>query len=488
MIEKKFEEFRDSITKEEFNNIDFLKIKVDELEFLDPELSKRINIRVKNLKNHKEFNFFKNNLSEEQWNNLDYLKLKKNNQKNEFIIKKIDERIELLTTLLPSNKQEEAINERIDSTEITNYRLVLKNCFKYPFIILVIIPTIIFSLYQLIIASDRYQSEAKVIVQQPDTTTTLDTSMALLSGLGVGSASGTDPEILKTYIYSTDMLEFLDEKIHLRDHYTNQSIDIFSRLIKDDKESFLTYYQKHISVDIDSNSGILSIYAQGFSSIFSNLLVKTIVKRSEWYINSIGHQLAEAQLDFVKQEQKNIEEKLKLAQSHLLKFQQKYNLLDPTVEGVALQKIAYTLEGQITAKEAELKTARHIMSDNAPKVLTLKQEISGLKMQLENERNKLATRGKEDKYSVGDILAKYADLKVDNELALKAYTSSQVSLEKSRIETYRQLKYLVIVENPTLPDNNKYPEIPYNIVLFFIILAMGYGVGRIIFLTIKEIK
>ncbi len=491
MINKKFNKFRESVTPQQFNDIHFLTQKAEELRKNDPMFAQRILVRVENLKKREEkFNQCKQQWSEQQWNDIGFLQqqINQTDPNDAHFITKLQERINVLEALkLPEEvlKMDEAVNGSATQVSIWNR---VKSNLRYPFVVLVVIPTILFSIYQVFIASERFESQAKVMVQQPDASTTLDASMAILSGLGVGTSSGSDPEILKTYIYSMDMLNYLEEIIHLKEHYNSEKIDIFSRLFDEDKESFLKYYQDHIDVEIDSKSGILSIYAQGFNPEFASKLVQTIVKRSEWYINSIGHQLAKAQLDFVKKEHANIEHRLKVAQGDLLKYQQKYNLLDPTADGAAIQQIAYTLEGQITAKEAELKTARHIMSETAPRVISLKQEIAGLRMQLKNERAKLVTKDETGNMSVGDILAKFADLKVDNELALQAYTASQVSLEKSRIETYRQLKYLIVVENPTISDKNKYPDVPYNITLFFMVFAMGYGVGRIIYLTIQELK
>ena len=85
-------------------------------------------------------------------------------------------------------------------------------------------------------------------------------------------------------------------------------------------------------------------------------------------------------------------------------------------------------------------------------------------------------------------MARFTDYKVKMELALQAYTSSQISLEKSRIEAYRQIKYLIVVERATLSEEYKYPEIIYNITLFFILLSMAFFIAKIIFVTIKELK
>ncbi|GAL24236.1 capsular polysaccharide export system inner membrane protein KpsE [Vibrio variabilis] len=195
-----------------------------------------------------------------------------------------------------------------------------------------------------------------MIVQQPDGMATMDASMALLSGLGMPTSSGSDAELVKAYIYSNDMLEYLDTKLNLRSHFSNDDYDVFSRIhASDSREELLKYYAKRVKVETDDKSGIITIYGQGFEPKYAQQLIQTIVQRAEWYINSIGHQLAEAQLKFVQGEHTIVENKLAEAQSALLSFQEQYNLIDPTAEGAAMQQIAYSLEGQITVKEAELK-------------------------------------------------------------------------------------------------------------------------------------
>ena len=74
------------------------------------------------------------------------------------------------------------------------------------------------------------------------------------------------------------------------------------------------------------------------------------------------------------------------------------------------------------------------------------------------------------------------------ELALQADTFSHVSLEKSRIEAYRQLKYLVTVESPTQPRESEYTEVFYNISLFLVISLMLFGTGRIVIATVTELR
>ena len=453
MPEQRFLQLRDTLKTEEFNSIAFLQQKAKELEESDPKLSARILVRVNNLNRHKVEQKEKHKLQEVDSSNI--------------------------ITLVKKYVKSSAL---IASTNAS-----IKKLKHSSFMWLVILPSFIFSIYQVLIATERFESQAQVIVQQPDAMATMDASMALLSGMGVPTG-GSDTELVKAYIYSTDMVQYLNQQLDLRGHYSQGYIDYFSAIHEDDtSDELLVYYQERVKVIINEKSGIISIYSQGFDIDYAQQLTNKIVKRAEWFINSIGHQLANAQLSFVQGEHATIEKQLAKAQSNLLNFQQKYNLLDPTAEGVAMQKITYTLEGQIAVKQTELKTIQTIMSATAPQVMALQNELNALKAQLKAERNKLA-QTVQGEMPVSEILSQFTDYKVKMELAIQAYTSSQISLEKSRIEAYRQIKYLIVVEKATLSEESKYPDVFYNISLFVLLFSLVFGIGKIVFSTIQELN
>lgn len=462
---QKFKQLQQDLTQQEFNSIDFLTAKAEQIEEQDPELAKRILVRVANLK------------KQQAANGEPKAKLTPPNDDAD--------KASRPTQQADGSMDDSAVQ---DADALPLWRRWFNALKKSHFFLLVVTPTLLFAFYQLIWATDRYESQAQVIVQQPDGMATMDASMAILSGLGVSNSGVSDTELVKAYILSNDMLSYLDDNLNLREHYTQSSIDLFSRLADDaTREEFLEYYQDHLDVYIDSKSSIVHVYSQAFDKEFAHLLTEIIVKRAEWYINSIGHQLAEAQLKFITHEHENIEQRLEQAQVKLMNFQQRYNLLDPTAEGTAMQQITYNLEGQVSSKEAELKGLSAIMSPHAPQVVQAQNQLAALKAQLIKERSKLSEEdGKVTPLS--EILASYTDLKVKMELALQAYTSSQVSLEKSRIEAYRQLKYLVVVEAATQPEDNKYPDAFYNISLFAALAAMLFAIGNIIVSTIRELK
>ncbi|GAB2695428.1 lipopolysaccharide biosynthesis protein [Aliiglaciecola aliphaticivorans] len=477
-LEKRFGDLKAILTDEQWSDADFLLKKVEELELTDMSLAFRLMQRVKNLS-----------------------PIEANQAKlRELRAKALLEEPELAT--LSSNEPGSRKAMLKDNAANIKDKIVVLSAhpkfqkFTRPFALCVLLPFLLFAFYQVIWASPRYESQAKLIVKEPDGMATLDPAMAIMSGFGVSSGS-LDTELVKAFVYSNDMLIYLEDTLDISKHYSNGEFDVFSRLDDEaSKESRLKYYLDRVLVEVDEKSQVISVFVQAFDPDFAHLMSKTIVDRAEWYINEIGHNLAKKQLEFVMLEHKLVEKRLQKAKTELLAFQRRHNLLDPQAEGMALQQITYQLEGQIAAKRTELNALRNSMSENAPQVLQAKSQLESMVEQLENERARLTTDktvdtslpDDEKNLSVSQVMAKFSDFKINMELALQAYTSSQVSLEKSRIEAYRQLKYLVTVESPTLPQDAKYPEVFYNLSLFLAVILMLFGIGRIVIATVAELR
>ncbi len=129
------------------------------------------------------------------------------------------------------------------------------------------------------------------------------------------------------------------------------------------------------------------------------------------------------------------------------------------------------------------------MSDIAPEMRNLKRQIKALQESVEQQKSQLNTAniGDSSDVTMTQLMAQYSDMQIQLQLAIQAYSSSLMTLENTRVETYQKLQHLITVERPTLPESNKYPQIIYNLVLFGVILCLIYAVGRIIVATIKEL-
>lgn len=474
-LEMQFLTLRKRYTHLQWTDGRFLLEEVKNLEVTDTALAYRLMQRVKNLDPNDD--------------NLKYLiELQKRTLK---------EKPELAT--VSSKERQNRIVRKTKSIAVqfvTIFKTPSLKKYQKPFILIVWLPFFMFAFYQIVMASPRFESQAKIIVREPSGMATLDPGMALMSGFGI-SAGGNDTELVKAFVYSNNMLQYLEETIHFSAHFNDTQYDTFSRLAKNaSSEDTLKYYLKYVKVEIDENSQVVSVHAQAFEPQFAYQLSQSIVNRAEWYINEIGHNLSKAQLKFVQQEHEIVQQRLQKAKSKLLAFQRQYDLLDPEAEGMAMQQITYKLEGEIANQKANLNALRSSMSNDAPMVMQANAQLNSLIQQLEKQRARLTDEisksgvatDKLDELSVGEIMARFSDFKINLELALQSYTSSQISLEKSRIEAYRQLKYLVVVESPTLPEDASFPNVVYNLALFLTVLLMLFGIGKIVLATIEELR
>ena len=475
-LEERFRVLRASLTAEQWSDPLYLLAKVDELTPIDVALAFRLMQRVKNLQPTEQ-------------NQQQLVELRKSALKEVPALATTSSR-ESKSERLLSNAQ--SFKQQISG--VFSHPQFAK--FKRPFAVFVLIPFFLFTFYQIVIASPRYESQARLIVREPDGMATLDPAMALMSGFGVSGVS-TDTELVKAFIYSNDMLEYLEKTLGVKEHYSDETHDVFSRLASDaSRESIFEFYSNMVEVELDDKSQVISIFVQAYDPEFAHLVSKTIVAHAEWYINEIGHNLAKKQLEFVKLEHLMVEQRLQKAKNDLLAFQRRHDLLDPEAEGMALQQITYQLEGQIAAKRTELRALKSSMSEDASQVIQARSQLESMQLQLERERSRLTNQKAGDvglpederNLSVSQVMAKFSDYKINMELSLQAYTSSQVSLEKSRIEAYRQLKYLVTVESPTQPEEAKYPEVFYNTSLFLAVILMLFGIGRIVLATVAELR
>lgn len=151
-------------------------------------------------------------------------------------------------------------------------------------------------------SSDRYVSEATVIIQNTEHVgvPTLDIS-SMLGGLG--GVSKPDQLLLREHLLSVDMLKKLDAALDLRSHYSDSRRDFASRMWFRDAsiEWFHRYYLSRVEVTFDDYAGVLRIRAQAYDAATAQAIAAMLVKEGERFMNEVSHALARAQWIFIRQ-------------------------------------------------------------------------------------------------------------------------------------------------------------------------------------------
>lgn len=365
--------------------------------------------------------------------------------------------------------------ERISMPEIGPSRSerLVKGLFKGIYISIVI-GAILYCLYW-IFASDRYVSDATVIIQNPDT---MSVNGFDLQALMSGGLSLPDQLLLQEHLLTVDMLNKLDKSLDLRSHYSDDKWDFASRMwFKDaSMEWFHRHYKGRVDISFDTVNGVLRISSQAYTPEMAYEITSMLVKEGERYMNEISHKLANTQVTFldglVEEAQKNMRE----ASDRLIAFQNSKGLVSPrmAVEGIRL--IVDKLEEQRTNIQTQIAALPPKLDKNHPNRKALATALAAVEKQIKAEKAKLAsTQGK----PLNSLVEEERQLELDLEFKQDLYKSALQGLEQGRQNTARTLKVVSIIQSPTMPEYPWEPRRIYGILSTFCVALCLAGITRL---------
>jgi len=337
--------------------------------------------------------------------------------------------------------------------------------------------------YYTLIASPRYVSESQFVVKKFGSN---EIPLSGLIAMTSSSPSTRDALILQKYIQSRSMAIALEQSIGLKQHYQAPQWDWFSRLTGNGSvEQYHEYYQAHINVHYDEMSEVLMVEVQAFEPKFALDVANQIIKISETLINKLGQKMVKQQLDYAQQDVNRAYKELKKYQTSLIQFQDKFKLYNPEQQGSALLGAISELEAEIIKEETGLKSLSAFMRADSADIIATKSHLDALKAQLTQEKDRLTNQ---EQQSLNKVSVDYQEIKLNSLLAADLYKSSLASLEVIRSDAFRTLKHLLVIEQPTLAQEDKYPRRLYSIFTWFISMLLIYGVLKMLAAVIKEHK
>lgn len=348
---------------------------------------------------------------------------------------------------------------------------------------IVVVPFTIALLYLVFMSSDRYVSRATLIVQSDSSTSSPELDLGLLS-LGSNS-SLQDALLVQQFIESPAMVAWLDKDLGLRQHFSAKSIDAVARLGDDvTDEQLRQYLLKHLTVTIDDASMTIELDIDAFSPEYAQSIAEAIISHSEAFVNDISHQLALEQMKFIQDELKSGNDRLKAASEDLIRYQNENQIFSPEVENTTVSQIITNMQAQLAEQNTQLKTLQSYMSPAAPEVIAAKRQIDALQRQIEQERQKQVSKSGQD--ALNDQLVAYSRKELELQISTDLYTNGLKTLEAVRLEASRQVKHLVRVSAPTLPDGAERPRKLYDLILLFVVLNAVYLIGTLLAATIRD--
>ena len=347
-----------------------------------------------------------------------------------------------------------------------------------------IVSVLLTSVYWLALASDRYVSEARIIIQRTDLAggQAMDFSSLLA---GANSGSRADQLLLRDHLLSVDMLKKLDAALDLRAHYSDRSRDLLSRMWSGDisMEWFHRYYLSRVSIDFDDYAGLLVIKAQGYDSDVAHAITQMLVQTGERFMNQMAHQLAEAQVGFLETQVVQMNERATQARQTVLAYQDQKGLVSPQATAESVAAIVAQLQAQQSDLQTERASLLAYLVPEHPNIVTLNQTIGAVEKQLAQQQATLASpSGK----TLNRTVEEFERLELEANYLQDIYRTALVALEKGRIEATRTIKKVSVLQTPTLPEYPLEPRRFYNSLLFLVVLVLLAGVVHLLAAIVRD--
>lgn len=352
--------------------------------------------------------------------------------------------------------------------------------------IFVILPTLLSAVLFGWFITPRYVSEAQMTVQSDDTQ-----ALGLLSGIlgSVGSAGNLNvAPVLIEYIHSQAMLDTLQEWLDLKSHYSQDGIDVFSRLEDSPtKEEFLDYYRSRVEAVLDTETHIIRLNVQAYDPDYAKAVAEAAITLTEDLANSLSDRRREDSVNFARREVQRAEERLRGVRMMLVEFRNEHKDLDPAGSAAAIAGIVGGIEQDLSTARTEMAGMRAFMRDDSPQMIAIKARINALNEQLKQEKARLVGKGTSDApETYNQVLAAYEQILIEEEFAREAFSSATTALEAARVTAARQTSYIVDFVPPLLPDEAGEPEVGMAVLTTFLVSLLAFALGGLLVTAIRE--
>ena len=339
-------------------------------------------------------------------------------------------------------------------------------------------------MYWGLIASDRYVSEAHVIIQQIDSPTGKGLDISSMIGMS-GGPTRADQMFLRDHLLSVDMLAKIDSQLGLREHYSDRHYDMLSRLWSKDisQEWFHSYYLRRIGVALDENAGVLIVRAEAFTPEKAYEITSLLVEEGERYMNQMAHRLAQEQVAFIEKQVEQTSERVIKARQAVLTFQNERNLVSPQGTAEALFAIISQLEGRLIALKTQRDSLLGYQQAQSPAVVDLDLQIAAVNKQIAREQARLTSSQRQ---TLNRIVEEYQRLEMNAEFAREMYKAGLTALEKQRVEAGRMLKMVSVLQHPTHPQYPLEPRRTYNTAVFILSTILVAGILTLLKVIVRD--
>lgn len=321
------------------------------------------------------------------------------------------------------------------------------------FLLLFLLPTLVTAGYFYLIASDRYITEARFAlrpalgnvdkVQSDETGSNSSMSKQMIA---------QDTLITISYIASRQMVEAMERQMPLRDMYSRDGIDFFSRFDANEPiELFLRYWRKRVTTHVDSNGGIVTLNVAAFDPEESYRLAQALMDESERMVNELSVRSRNAALAESTRELKNAEERLLTVQRAMRDLRNRAGVLDAQSANKNNLMVIAELRKKRIELSVQLNQSLRDLSPERRPIQDLKAQIQDLDDNIEKIERQMTSTDPDQRRLLSEAMTEFEGLENERKNAQLYYNKVLAASEQARIIANRQIEFFTPVVSPVIP-------------------------------------
>jgi capsular polysaccharide transport system permease protein len=348
-------------------------------------------------------------------------------------------------------------------------RLVLLAARMLAFVLL---PTLLAGWYFYRLATPMYAAKAEFVIQQAGPAN----SGGALGGLfsGTGFATSQDSVSVQAYLQSRDAMLRLESDLGFKEHFQRGTIDPVQRLAPDaSMEDAYGVYKRFVKISYDPSEGLVRMEVVAADPQVAAEWAALLVTYAEEQVDQLTRRLRADHMTEAQAGYEKAEANLSAAQRRLVELQERFKVISGEAEvGLLTSQIA-SLETQLTTERIGLTQIESNATPNQARVDAVRQRIASLEAEIALLRDKM-TAGGTSESSLAEIQSELQLAQAEVATRQMLLTQALQSMETSRIEANRQVRYLSLAVSPTATDAPAYPRAFENTLVTLLIMLGVY--------------
>lgn len=342
------------------------------------------------------------------------------------------------------------------------------------FVVGVILPTLLATLYYGLVASRRYVSEAEFVVRGVNHRKATGLEM-FFQTFGLSRAVD-DANVIQSYMQSRDALRALDGRLPLRQWFGGA--DLLSRFPRpwtsDSEESLYDYYRDRVTVIQNASKGITSLSVQGFAPDQAQAIALQLLALAEDVVNRMNDRAQTDAVHYATGELDTARTRLIDAQRALTEFRTREAMVDPTSNSTSVLDTITTLQTDLARAMTEAAESTST-TGASPSLPALQGKVTALKQRIAEERAKIAG----DAGALAPRVAAYEGLTLARQLAEKGLASADLALDSARQDARHQQIYIEHVVSPQKPDEDTEPQ---RLRMILTVLVLSFALTSVVWI------